>query len=498
MRAGLFLGDKSIKIVKVVGNKPLVLKVALEQGILEEGVIKNPEKLKIVLAKLVRQMDLSKSEVVLGISEKYIFSKAITVSDHGSNLEEKIEQELESYVPQGAESHIDWQISEKLPDKEVIFVVSVPSSLLDAYIHLCQQVSLKIVGIEPLASAIVRHLPKFLLQDKATKEEKSLKKSDSKSKENKAQPQPAKEILVSTLIVTMEESEVLLTIANEKGHIELTSILPAEIEKHGDELLSEISNMRLFFDRKAQSKIGRILVTGEGATEGLKGQIASHLTLPCEFLQMQYQSLSREDALSFFPIFALCDLHTVYPKDHQQINVLPDEILQAQALEKKQAFQKSLIKITTGVFSLYCLFYLFLFAFLFWNQQTINGEILKYKESRKTNNSGQLRAQVATVNKYIDTLKRIKTRQDPSLSILPFLSEKPPSGIIISQYTINLADNTVSISGQSLDREVLLSFKQVLETEGNFQNIAIPLASLEKKGATTFSLSFQVKPKQQL
>lgn len=494
MRVGLIFTDQGIKLVKIAGSKPLLLKIPLEKGLLEDGVIKDTEKLQAVLKKNSRELNLSKSEVILGISEKHIFSKATTISDGVLDLDEKINEEVNSSVPGGAASYSDWQVVEKSQDHKTVFIASAGADLLDSYLEVLKNASIRVIGIEPLAFALARHIPKALPKAHATAS--SSKTKDKQEEQQKDQEVPeAQQSKESCLAIDLEEGEVLLTITNEKGRIALTSVLPHELLGHASELLSEISDMRSFYDKKnEEKKIGRALITGEGATDALKNQIATNLGIAVDFLRIPNNALSAQDSLSFFPVFALVDLPIAFPKTHEHINLLSEELLQAGEQTRKTTYREKLMKEIAGAFFFFSLLYLFLLAFLFWNQYSFDRELDKQKELLKSGKFSQLRAKASSINTYIAGVKNVKEKESRVLDILSFLSEKTPGGITIMHYTIDVSKNATSVTGQSLEREILLSFKQVLETEGKFQNIKIPLVSLEKKGATTFSLSFEGLP----
>lgn len=465
MRTGVIISDKSVKVAKVKGNRQALLRVSLEPGVIQDGIIVDGAKLKDALSKLA----LTKEEVVLGLLEKHILGKSLTISDHESNLEAQVEEKLSSYVPAGAESYTDWQVLEKGEDYQKIFVASVPANLLDPYRALFKKLSIVLAGVEPLSFALSRHLP----------------------------PQKTDTGVVASMIVCLEESEILLTIVNEKGGIELTSVLPQLAGGQKDELLTEISNMQGFYDKKTKGeKVGRIFLTGEGITAELKSEFEAALHIPCDFLRIASRSIGEQQALAFFPAFALCDLPIVFPKNHEHINLLSGETLLLYENERKTSSFTRALRI--GVFSLgtLCFLYIAIIGFLLWEQNKANGEIVSLREEVGAGNSSKVRREISEVNKYIAISKKV-LQKDPGFvfTTLSFLEEKSGSGITITSYTFDVEGRKVTIAGQSIERDRLIGFGQILETEGKFTNVKIPLTSLEKKGASTFSLSFEV-PKQ--
>lgn len=464
MRASIVISDKSIKVVKVQHSKPVLLRIPLEGGVVQDGIIKDETKLKNALLKLARQSHLAKDDVVLGISEKHIFGKALVVADHGPDLEAKIHETVASYVPAVAQSYTDWQVLEKDEEHQKIFVASVPASFLDSYLTMLESLGIHIVGVEPLAFALSRHLPKI-------------------------QQPPSK----ASFIVVLDESEILLTIVNKDGGIELTSVLPQETIGHPDEVLSEVATMGTFYDKKTQKeKIGRVFITGEGAEAVLKDKLASQLGVPSDFLQIQEQSIGQKDALTFFPVAALADLPVTFPKSHEHINLLAEEALVAQEHARKKAVLARFFRTLAVSLGSLCLLYAATLGFLFWEQYKAGREITQLRESIKAGNSSKVRKEIGQVNQYVGIAKKLLQKDaGEAITTLSFLSEKTPGGITITQYSLDLTKNTVLISGLSVERERLVSFGQILE-EGEFKNVKIPLTSLEKKGASAFSLSFEL------
>lgn len=475
MRASLFITDKSIKIAKVAGGRPILIKVPLEEKIVEDGRIADEGKFAAVLSKIARQFNLTKTEVVLGISEKHIFSKKITLSDGEVDFGQKILDERESYLPSDAsEDYTDWQVLEKTQDEETIFLASASTVLLEQYLSILVRCHIPIVGVEPLALAISRHVP------------------DIQPKAKTAVPQTPK-TPQSTLIVFLEEGEALLTVVNEKEQLELNSVLPQASLGHLNDLIAEISNMRSFYDKKTQqAPIGKVYLTGEGVTEDVKNQLAQQLNLPTDFLRIPNPRIPLQNALAFFPVFAFCDLPISSPKDHKYVNLLPQQLLAKYEREKNAAKRARLMTIATFCFGILCILYGALLVYLMLDIRQVGSEIAQKTAAISAGDTLTTRQKVARINKEIAIVKKFKEKEIEKPDVMSFLAEKTPAGITITHYTIDFAARIVLLTGQSLERDRLLAFKEVLETEGKYQNVNVPLTSLEKKGASIFSLSFEV------
>ncbi len=477
MRTALVISDSHIKIAKIVGNKPLLASIPLDKDIIDDGGVKDEAKLKAVLLKIAREFNLAKSEVILGISEKYIFSKTITVSDHGSDLEEKISHEVEAYSPAEGSTYLDWQILEKAENQETVFVVSARVNILDKYVAILQEVGISIAGIEPISFALGRHIPKQPPPKVPTPE---------------GQNQPLKG--QATLIVDQEENETILVIANKKGKIELTSVLPRQASSAANELVGEITSMVAFYEKKEgkdeTEKIGRVYITG-AAAESTKDQIAGNLSQTVDFLYIEQPSIKREDALSFFPVFALADLPLSFPKNHQHVNLLPADLSHLADEKSKIARKLHFAVIAADFFGVLCLFYLAILVFLLWNTYLLQNQITRQREAMKKDNAVKVREQVKELNREIAVVKKFKSSEESFLATLSFIADKSPAGLTITHYVYDAKQNSWIISGKSLEREQLLGFGQTLETEGKFTNVNIPLVSLEKKGSANFSLSFE-------
>lgn len=490
-RVGMFITDKNIKIAKVAGGRPLLMKVPLEEKIVEDGRVADEGKFTAVLSKIARQLNLTKTEVVLGISEKHVFSKKLILSDGESDFEQKIADELESYLPSDAsQAYTDWQVLEKREDQETISFASASVNVLDSYLALFERAHISLVGIEPISFAIGRYVPKQVLISKAASAAKTSTKSTGvqvPQVEQKPNTPP------STLVVFLDESDALLTIVDEKGRAELTSVLPQASLGHVNELVSEISDMRTFYDKKSASPIGKVYVTGEGATEEVKNQLNQQLGLPSDFLRIPSPSIPVQNAIAFFPIFALLDLPIAAPKDHKHINLLPEEMLVAHENEKNAAKRASFLFLAMSFFGILCLLYGAILTYLLLDSHNVKAEISKKTEAFSAGETLITRQKIASINKEIGVVKEFKERTTSSLDVLSFLAEKTPGGVTITHYVINSSSNTVMLTGQSLDRELLLAFKAVFESEPRYKNVKIPLTSLEKRGGSSFSLSFEMK-----
>lgn len=469
MPVGLFLTDKSIKIAKLTGKKSIFIKIPLEDGLLEDGLIKDEEKFKSILVEVAREVGSEKKEVVLGISEKNIFTKTITVSTRDGNLEERIKEELEPYLPLPlGQLYTDWQILEEKDDSQRILIVSTPAVFLDNYINLLKAAAINVVGIEPLTFALSRKV----------------------ASKNLSQVTKASANLPASLIIAFEEDEVFFVILDENSRVELTSVLSYKTPDQRSELLSEFFIMRTFYEKKNPGKkIGKLFITGEGVTDELKNQISSYISIESEFLRIENPLVSISDSLSFLAVLSLTDLPVTCPKDHRYINLLPEKMMILQEKAKKEAHIKRLLTISAGFLTTFCFLYLLLLTYFFFESQSLNRDITRQK-SFLSGNLGGVKQNLININREIGIVKRVRTKNDHLFDVLSFLTEKTPGGIVIKNYKIDLLQNTIFVGGLSLERERLLSFKQILEEDGKFKEVNIPLTDLEKKGMTTFSLSF--------
>ncbi len=169
---GIDISDRSVKVVQLLNDKGVNQLTAhswhiIEPGIIERGVILEPNRLqKIILATFEQcHLDINaKDAVVASVPENQSFLRIIEVpvmSDEEIN--EAIKWEVAQHIPFGLENvHLDWQpvTSQHRPmaGRQEILVGAAQKKVVDPLLATLQGLKLDLAALELESQAIVRAL----------------------------------------------------------------------------------------------------------------------------------------------------------------------------------------------------------------------------------------------------------------------------------------------------------------------------------------------------
>jgi type IV pilus assembly protein PilM len=158
---GLDISDESLKFVELVPTKNGIKmgrhgERKIPVGIIESGKIKNPEKLKEVLATLRREEGIRFVRVSLPEEQVYLF--ALRLEKAGlKNIREGIELALEDHVPIPAKDAIfDYDIVSEDGESLEVEVAAIPENVIQNYISVFRDSYISIQSLELEAQAVAR------------------------------------------------------------------------------------------------------------------------------------------------------------------------------------------------------------------------------------------------------------------------------------------------------------------------------------------------------
>lgn len=177
---GLDISDLSIKFVQLKkrGDKIKIQawgKISLSPGLLENGEIKNKEKLAAAIKKLIHHPDFGRatsSEAIICLPEGKTFLKIIEIEKEISDKKKAIENELQKHVPLPIDSlNYDWQTIGDSSRSNLILVGAAPKNIINEYVNLLQEANLSATAIETEPVSICRCLleeegPKYKAENK--------------------------------------------------------------------------------------------------------------------------------------------------------------------------------------------------------------------------------------------------------------------------------------------------------------------------------------------
>lgn len=164
---GLDISDLSLKLVQLnkQGDKikiQAIGKTDLPSGLIEDGEIKNKDKVINEINKLISAPGYGKitsNEVIACLPETKTFIKLIEIAKTPNPLAEIIEGEIEKHVPMAiGEIYYDWQVIENKPDKQRVLIGAAPQDIVNQYIDLLDGAKLSTTALEIEPISLCRSL----------------------------------------------------------------------------------------------------------------------------------------------------------------------------------------------------------------------------------------------------------------------------------------------------------------------------------------------------
>jgi hypothetical protein len=102
--------------------------------------------------------------------------------------------------------------------------------------------------------------------------------------------------------------------------------------------------------------------------------------------------------------------------------------------------------------------------------------------------------QIREINEIAQKVEYIAGVSISPEAILNEIYLAKPSGVDISEYSLDLQGGNIQLKGTSVTRGELLEFKQTIEESDNYSLVTIPISSFEKERDLTFQMSFRYLP----
>jgi len=167
---GLHITDRHLRSVEISGDRKKgwhierIGKVDLPLGLVENGLIKNPEILKNFFTQLKDKTFPSpqkSSVVIVNLAEEHIFSRVIQMPPMTKEeMDEAIQWEAESNIPLPIEKvYLSWEPLENAVDqKNSVLLTATPKNIIDDLTKTLAAAKLTPIAIEPESTALLRSL----------------------------------------------------------------------------------------------------------------------------------------------------------------------------------------------------------------------------------------------------------------------------------------------------------------------------------------------------
>ncbi|GBC63268.1 pilus assembly protein PilM [Desulfonema ishimotonii] len=160
---GLDIGSRTIKVAEVEERKKgYHLKkfdmIDIAPGLIEDGVIRNPEEVATAIRELIRSSKIKEINVATSIGGYSIIVKTINVQTmEEEQLQETIQFEAEQYIPFDINDvNLDFQIlgeNESNPNQMSVLLVAAKKDMVEGYVNLLQMAGLNpcIIDVDAFA-----------------------------------------------------------------------------------------------------------------------------------------------------------------------------------------------------------------------------------------------------------------------------------------------------------------------------------------------------------
>ena len=164
---GLDISDKSLKLVQLKKSGDKIKIQALGQIKLPEGYFKDGEVLnKGGVIKAINNLinkpkygKVTTRGVIACLPETKTFIKLVEIKNTNDDIQKIIEKEIEKHVPMSLnEMYYDWQLIERLKDKQSVLIGAAPRNTVNQYTSLLDEARLSISALEIEPISICRTL----------------------------------------------------------------------------------------------------------------------------------------------------------------------------------------------------------------------------------------------------------------------------------------------------------------------------------------------------
>lgn len=464
----LFISEEKLQILRLDKKKSKVLGLAeakLASGIVESGAVKDQEKLAQAIKTLFQSAKFTDRFVVVGIPENKSYTKVLTLPKlKADELTEAVTWEAETYLPISIDQvYLDWKIiGESEKDEIIILLVAVPKDIIDGYTASLQRIGLVPIAFETTALSLVR----------------LIEKQDTRA-----------------LMVDIRSKHAVLTLSKAQA-IQASSIVSRNSQDQAEDrrnLIQTIKKMLNFYEGKQHQAepVNTIFISGEDLSQDLLTEIANATGREVKPCPMIVQNLPQQESLNFAVVSSLAMKEIASPDDEDTINLLPptiqdefDQIQKKKTIKTWSALSLITLLLTTTA-SIATLFYF----------QSVHTSLKNEKLSAPLPpaEAGVAIQRTNSFNRQAKTIVDIGSqRKFPQERILNIIS-KIPEGIQVISINIDEIQHKIRIVGRASKRDVLLKFRDDIETLSEIEVAILPLTSLQKAENIDFVLTADIK-----
>lgn len=445
----LSFSSRKLQILKLDSRKTTVegfTSINLPEGVIRNYQIKDRKSLSTLLINAWQSLQLKEKSVAIVIPEFSAFTKLLAMPQLSvSELDEAVRWQARDFLPSDYQKIVmDWKIVKREDDTVRILVIAVQKELLSVYVDTVGE-----AGLYPLAV----ETPSLSL-------ERITDGTD-----------------LGRLVIYTNFGEAILAVVQGK------EILGSSVVSSTDVRGIVWTAMQMV--RHYQGvKIQRIEVGGLEITEEILSQLREKTKLKVQWIQTNIAGLSTEQIQEYLIPISLQLKDPAEPMSQETLNLLPSKWVKHYQNKRLKLQTWSLLLITTLII-IGC-FLATLSVYLFLSRQI---KILEEAQVDQANSAPEeITAQINNINGISNKTFKIISSSQSTQAVVDKINGLKPQGITISNYQLDFDTGRIVLKGQSVHREILIKFKQALETDEDFGQISMPISNLEQETDLEFEL----------
>lgn len=453
----LSFSTNKIQILKLNSSKTKVdnlTTVNIPKGLVTSYRVKDKTKLAGIIKLAFSNLRIGEKSVGIVVPEFSTFTKLIRLPKlEAKELDEAARWQAQEFLPDSSKDMVmDWKIVSTGLSGNQVMIAAIDKELLSGYVDA--------VGLAGLYPVLVE-----------TQSLSLLRIADGSD--------------TGKIIVYKSTDEVIVTIAMGKSVLGSTVVGVSS-----DELVFQtIIQMVRHYKR---IKVEKIIVAGLGFSQGFYSKVQQSLNVNIEGVKPRLTGLSNQQYQEYLIPISLQLEDPLEPKDETTINLLPPTWVKRYSNRRLKLQVWSMM--TIGAVVVLGCFLAVLFVYMMLNNQLSD---LKSRISQGNDNDLPANSVLAEVNEVNDLVNRVTSIDKISVEpqdVINKITTARPSGIKITNYSIDLDKGGIKLLGIAANRQVLIEFKNTLEEYEEFGSVSVPLQYLEAETDIEYEITFDYLP----
>lgn len=451
---------KSVYVTKIAE----AIEENLEEGVVEDGILKNPQLFVRSLTRLIKKAKTKVRYVVLSLALPGVYTKLFSFPSviDDENIVSTMRLTLDMQLPVNtSEYYFDWEQHDESEGKEVL-LAGAPSKAVEVYKKTLLLSDLHIVAVEISPFSIARALDASITK---------------------------KPLL---LAIFNKEGFTLSVLKNGLAHFNRSipyahrgrAAVPEEVRKVMD-----------YYEAEYHERIEQICLAGEDVVEKKKSKEKWPLeTVSVESLTPLAEKLP--NPRNFLPSLGAARRGIVPRSIDRQISLMEIDTKTAFETQKAVVFAQLLSYIAI-FFSIFIVVATAgILALSVAMEKTIIDGITALSAIPVPAGSAELEKKANDLNMLFKHEADL-ARQIPRWSVvIQELTDKTGNGITIRSVSIPSINGTLTVTGIASDRDTLRQFKKTLDESETFAEVDLPINNIDASGDIPFSLSARLKSTQ--